>query len=200
MSASQNLIIPIISSAERNLTTSLLTVFGSTLLLYFLGLITYRLFFCPLAKFPGPKLAGATYWYEVYFDLFANGGEGGQLTRHIKRLHDQYGPIVRITPGELHLDDPDYHSEVYCASTTSRPMDKSLKFKYRFGIPDATFTPRMLSNTENDVLHLTHFSLSNVSEACITNYPKLPSESLIVWKLNMPELTESSTLVICGRP
>lgn len=108
--------------------------------IYCLALVIYRFFLSPLAKFPGPKLAAASDWYEVYYDLFANGGEGGAFTRHIKSLHEKYGPVVRITPTELHLDDPEFYSEVYCASTLSRPMDKSLKFKYRFGIPDATFS------------------------------------------------------------
>lgn len=108
--------------------------------LYSLTLAVYRLYFSPLAKFPGPRLAAASDWYEVYWDLFSNSGEGGQFTRHIKKLHEKYGPIVRITPRELHIDDPDFHSEIYCASTRTKPMDKSTKFKYRFGIPDATFS------------------------------------------------------------
>ncbi|KAM3420754.1 hypothetical protein BST61_g4002 [Cercospora zeina] len=108
--------------------------------IYRFAIVLYRLFLSPLAKFPGPKLAAASDWYEVYYDLFANGGEGGAFTRHIKSLHEKYGPVVRITPTELHLDDPEFYGEVYCASTPSKPMDKSLKFKYRFGIPDATFS------------------------------------------------------------
>jgi hypothetical protein len=29
---------------------------------YNFGLIIYRLYLCPVAKFPGPRLAAATYW------------------------------------------------------------------------------------------------------------------------------------------
>ncbi|KAF2231043.1 putative cytochrome P450 [Viridothelium virens] len=142
MAALETFVDRITPTLERvpNLSFILLIIVALIYLLYCTGLVIYRLFLSPLSRFPGPKLAAVTDWYEVYFDLFANGGEGGQFTWHIKRLHEQYGPIVRITPQELHIDDPNYYNEVYCASTPSRPMDKSLKFKYRFGIPDATFS------------------------------------------------------------
>ena len=107
---------------------------------YCLAIAIYRLFFSPLAKFPGPKLAAVTGWYEGYYDVFVNGGEGGQFARQVERLHQQYGPIVRITPSELHINDPTFLSEVYGHSTRSKPLDKSEKYRYRFGIPDAVFS------------------------------------------------------------
>lgn len=55
--------------------------------LYTLGLTLYRLFLSPLAKFPGPKLAAATLWYEFYFDVVKK----GQYTFEIGRMHDKYG-------------------------------------------------------------------------------------------------------------
>lgn len=47
----------------------------------------YRLYLSPLAKFPGPKLAALTSWYEFYYDYF----ERGRFTWKIKELHAQYG-------------------------------------------------------------------------------------------------------------
>ncbi len=63
---------------------------------YMCVLIVYRLFFSPLAKFPGPKLAAATGWYETYFELFK--GIGGQYTFHIQKLHERYGKSGRLLP------------------------------------------------------------------------------------------------------
>jgi len=47
----------------------------------------YRLFFSPLAKFPGPKLAAATGLYEFYFNFVKN----GKYVFEIERLHNIYG-------------------------------------------------------------------------------------------------------------
>jgi hypothetical protein len=117
-----------------------LVTLAITSICYCLAIAIHRLFFGPLAKFPGPKLAAVTGWYEGYYDVFVNGGEGGQFTRQIERLHQQYGPIVRITPSELHINDPTFLSEVYGHSTRTKPLDKSEKYRYRFGIPDAIFS------------------------------------------------------------
>lgn len=129
---------PIFGTVNFNL-SFLTTVLVSGLVLYGLGLAVYRLYLCPQAKFPGPKLAALTHGYEAYYDILSKKG-GGQFTFEIKRMHEQYGPVVRINPEELHVDDPDYYNEIYCNSTPSRPIDKIGKHKHRFNIPDATFS------------------------------------------------------------
>ncbi|KAI1393370.1 cytochrome P450 [Hypoxylon trugodes] len=79
-------------------------------ILYLASIIVYRLFFHPLAKFPGPKLAAATRWYDCYYDVFLP----GQYTWKIAELHKRYGPIVRISPHELHVNDPEFFKDLYC--------------------------------------------------------------------------------------
>jgi cytochrome P450 len=80
-------------------------------------------------------LAAATQWYETYYEMFHHGG--GMFTKHIKELHAQYGPIVRINPWELHIDDPEYYETIYAPSA---PFDKLQVFENRFGVPSATFS------------------------------------------------------------
>ncbi len=58
------------------------------LILYNVILVIYRLNFHPLAKFPGPKLAAASRWWECAQDLFA--GQGGDYTNQVERMHDAY--------------------------------------------------------------------------------------------------------------
>ena len=100
--------------------------------LCFTGFAFYRLFLHPLAKFPGPKLAALTRYYEAYYDVMRN----GQYTFKIAELHKEYGivtdvssilyfpfsttclqhhqgPIVRISPYELHVSDSSFYEKLY---------------------------------------------------------------------------------------
>lgn len=56
-------------------------------LVWMVGLVVYRFYLHPLADFPGPRLAIATYWYEFYFDVF----KGAQYTWKLSELHERYG-------------------------------------------------------------------------------------------------------------
>ncbi|KAL9015525.1 MAG: hypothetical protein Q9185_007080 [Variospora sp. 1 TL-2023] len=85
-------------------------------IVYLPALVVYRLYFSPLSKFPGPKIAAATLWYEYYYDVVKR----GRYTWRIKELHKQYGPIVRINPYELHIDDPEYYDELYVGPSKRR--------------------------------------------------------------------------------
>ncbi|KAK6851687.1 hypothetical protein PG995_011812 [Apiospora arundinis] len=97
-----------------------LATYGAVLiLLYGIALAIYRVTLHPLAKFPGPRLAATTEWYEFYHDIVRQ----GKFIWHIQKLHDQYGPIVRIMPNEIHIRDPDYYDEIYAPSSKKR--DKS---------------------------------------------------------------------------
>lgn len=59
----------------------------TAIVVYFASLCVYRLYFHPLSKFPGPKLAAITRYYEAYYDVALN----GQYTFKIRELHKKYG-------------------------------------------------------------------------------------------------------------
>jgi hypothetical protein len=63
----------------------------TTTLVIFAGYLSYlvvaRLLLSPLARFPGPKLAALSNWYEFYYDVL----QQGQFTAHIQTLHNRYG-------------------------------------------------------------------------------------------------------------
>lgn len=46
--------------------------------------------FHPLSKFPGPKIAAASYVYEAYYDWILQGRYG----RRIEKMHEQYGKCL----------------------------------------------------------------------------------------------------------
>ncbi|KAL9585669.1 MAG: hypothetical protein Q9203_004155 [Teloschistes exilis] len=76
--------------------------------LYGAGLAFSRLFLSPLSKFPGPKLAALTRKYESYYEAVQN----YEYVWKIKKLHQSYGPIIRISPHELHIDDADFFEKL----------------------------------------------------------------------------------------
>ncbi|KAH8901291.1 cytochrome P450 [Thozetella sp. PMI_491] len=61
----------------------------------------------------------------------------------LEKLHKTYGPIVRISPNEIHLRDPDYYDKVY---TKGSKYDKDSGF---YSLPGGNDTSAISSN----VLH-----------------------------------------------
>ena len=79
-----------------------------TLAILYLGtLLIYRLYYAPVAKFPGPRLAAITFFYEFYYDVWLE----GQYTWKIQDLHKQYGMCLLI------LAAPNSHQ-----TRSSRPL------------------------------------------------------------------------------
>jgi hypothetical protein len=63
-------------------------------LVYLLGIGIYRLYFHPLAKFPGPKYAVLSRWHECYYDVYLQ----GKFIFWIEEQHKNYGlsPSINV--------------------------------------------------------------------------------------------------------
>jgi cytochrome P450 len=81
----------------------------------------YNLFLHPLHKFPGPLTAGATGLWKTSRSL------RGTIVHDVKKLHDQYGPVVRIAPDELSFIDSRAWKDIY-GHHGSYEMEKDPKF------------------------------------------------------------------------
>lgn len=71
----------------------LVPVIGAISLVLALLTVIYRLYAHPLAGFPGPKLAAATFLYEFYYDII----KGGMYIWEIERMHEIYGTSARYS-------------------------------------------------------------------------------------------------------
>ncbi|KAI0544236.1 putative flavonoid 3-hydroxylase [Xylaria curta] len=114
----------------------LLPLLGAGLILYPISLAIYRLYLHPLSYFPGPKLAALTGWYETYFDLLSN--PPGQFMFQISKMHDVYGPIVRINPHEVHVRDSTWIDTLYTGSAHGK-RDKYPPTAIMTGVPKSIF-------------------------------------------------------------
>lgn len=127
------------SDCIHNMATSYFTANASTVATYLaLFLFSYkvviyvqRLFFHPLARFPGPKVCAASRIYEFYWDAWHQ----GRLWTKLPELHDKYGPIIRMGPDELHVRDAEYFDYLF----SFKRLDKYALAARQFGITDAMF-------------------------------------------------------------
>ncbi|KAK3653622.1 hypothetical protein LTR56_004477 [Elasticomyces elasticus] len=131
---------------------------------YLAALYVYRVYLCKLANIPGPKLAAFTYYYQSYYDLYPY---QGRFLFQCEALHKKYGPIVRIGPDEIHINDPDYYNEIYASNTRRR--DKSALWFWMGG--SNNFGDNSAFTTLNHDLHRLrrsavnpHFSKQKVQE------------------------------------
>jgi hypothetical protein len=76
---------------------------------YFISVAFYRLYLHPLAKFPGPKIAALTRWYEGYYDLVL----GGQYTFRIADMHEKYGKWLSTLLPLSSVSNPNRDELVY---------------------------------------------------------------------------------------
>ncbi|CAP62135.1 uncharacterized protein PODANS_0_1540 [Podospora anserina S mat+] len=91
-------------AAHVQLWLGLLAVAG---LLYTSCLVIYRVFFHPLAKYPGPLLAKLTDAYMLYYAWRGD--------RHLEfwRMHEKYGKFVRFGPNALSANSNTALKEIY---------------------------------------------------------------------------------------
>ncbi|PWY90358.1 cytochrome P450 [Aspergillus sclerotioniger CBS 115572] len=101
--------------------------------IYCCTLMVSELFLSPLSHIPGPKLAACTRLYEFFYDVICH----GRYTFKIAELHKKYGPIVRISPTEIHIHDPEYYETLY---STSAPRNKDPWFTTNFDVAESAFS------------------------------------------------------------
>jgi hypothetical protein len=73
--------------------TSVIQLLAITFTVWSIAVGIYRVFFHPLAKLPGPKLAGLTYLYRFKYNVL----DHGKFYLQIEKLHQKYGSCSAIS-------------------------------------------------------------------------------------------------------
>ena len=112
----------ILSSIPNITLASLLFFTSAAITAYIFGLVIYRIYFHPLAKYPGPLLAKITDLYSTYHAY--------KQDRHLEfwRCHEKYGNIVRFGPNSLSFNSNTALKEIYGYKANVRKADFYLAF------------------------------------------------------------------------
>jgi cytochrome P450 len=85
---------------------------------YLFTLVVYRLYFHPLAKYPGPFLAKITDWNTAWHAL------KGDRYLDLYYAHEKYGPVVRVAPNMLSFNTASALKTIYGHSAAARCIQK----------------------------------------------------------------------------
>ncbi|KAB8067762.1 cytochrome P450 [Aspergillus leporis] len=98
-------------------------------LVHRIGIIIYRLYFHPLAKFPGPRSLAASSFPHGYYNWTQ-----GTWYRRVLDLHRCYGPIVRVAPDRLAVDGSVAWEDAFGHKGNTRPEFPRQPDFYRAGV------------------------------------------------------------------
>ncbi|PYH88844.1 cytochrome P450 monooxygenase [Aspergillus ellipticus CBS 707.79] len=102
-------------------------------------LAIYRLFFHPLAKYPGPRLAALTDWYVAFYAW------RGDLHKQNLQWHSRYGKAVRLGPNALSFNSSSAMSDIYSVRSNVRKSDGYV------AISASRRTPNIVTTIDKDV-------------------------------------------------
>ncbi|KAI1327751.1 cytochrome P450 [Xylariaceae sp. FL0255] len=163
----------------------------------------YRIYLHPLAKIPGPFLTKVSGFPAYYYTL--------KKDRHIWlwRLHQKYGPVVRIAPGSITFNTPDAYKTIYGsksniqkgqyykvyprevgATTTWNCIERSTHIRKKQVLATA-FSDKALRTTEP-------FIHTNVDRWCELLSQEIKPDTEWSQSLNMADLTTYLVFDIMG--
>lgn len=142
--------------------------------------IIYPLYFAPLSKVPGPTISALTeYWilYKTWHE---------ERIRLVHDLHKRYGPIVRLSPREISVSDPEYIKTIYTgnydkstfygqfgafnrlnmfSSLTRAPHVKRRKLLNQFYSKSSVASPAIEARTQKRIADTMNYIVNNRSPA-----------------------------------
>ncbi|TID27444.1 putative secreted glycosidase [Venturia nashicola] len=137
---------PLLGSGAYSTTSKLVVVTAaiSFAVLYNIAIGIYNVYFHPLSKFPGPKLAAAFKLYEAFYTV------RGQSHKMFAKLHERYGEVVRYSPDSLSIINETAWHDIYMARHPQ--MRKSTEVRPVNGAHSIVFAPDDIHARQRKVL------------------------------------------------
>ncbi|PSN66721.1 cytochrome P450 [Corynespora cassiicola Philippines] len=107
--------------------SQLISTAFALLLIRWVAKVIYRVYFHPLTRFPGPKLAAATRIPQLYSILI------GSSHDRLCKLHQQYGDVVRVSPDEISFIGPQAWRDIHGHGSKGTPGSVPEKHWDRYG-------------------------------------------------------------------
>ncbi|KAJ4397736.1 hypothetical protein N0V93_001971 [Gnomoniopsis smithogilvyi] len=117
---------------------------------------TYLLYFHPLARFPGPRLAAVS---NVYYGIkwFS-----GRYPWVLEELFKKYGNVVRIAPNELVFCGPEAYYDIYNSAVRNREVFTKTNFQ-EIGENEPGITAERDPDVHRDIARQLHPAFSSRS-------------------------------------
>ncbi|KAK6544746.1 hypothetical protein TWF694_001432 [Orbilia ellipsospora] len=159
----------------------------SYFLIYLPTRFIYRLYFDALSGIPGPKPRLFSDLLTRVYNLAT--GRSGLLIFRLREWHDQYGPIVRLSSNEVHINDIDTYNQIFKVATNYP------KTKFYYSSP----------STKHSLLDLRDFHAVHLRRSALQPYFSKGSvrklEGLIQTKIDqfLDRLSESKDVINISR-
>ncbi|KAI1377472.1 cytochrome P450 [Hypoxylon crocopeplum] len=154
--------------------------------LYYACLFAYNVYFHPLSKYPGPRIAAATPWWAALSYV------RGTMPTDLLKLHNQYGPVVRTSPNELSFINPPQWKEIYGYKSTGQ-LEFSKDEKYHSGLQGG---PVILNADRHYHTYIRKLLVHGFSEKALREQESVIQEYVNVLFQRLHEVSQGGTVAV----
>ncbi|KAI2601923.1 putative cytochrome P450 [Hypoxylon sp. NC1633] len=127
----------------------------------------YNVYFHPLSRFPGPKLAACS---NIPYSV---GFLGGRQPYEMLRLHRRYGPVVRVAPNELSFNTAQSFRDIYGFRSGHKTFVKSTFYE------GGSFAAKGVHSIVSERDPMVHAQMRRLLSHAFSNSSLLEQEALV---------------------
>lgn len=166
-----------------------LALLPAALVMYMISWIIYTRIFHPYSHIPGPFFASVSSFWLLSCVL------NGRIDKVLRRLHNHYGPVIRIAPDEVSISDPKAVDLIYGVKSSFPKTDFYDGFDFKLSPNGQIFTLRDETlHTERRKIAKPIYTSSNILEQ-----EEFVDACLEIFDQRMTEFAKSAEAVDLGK-